>query len=66
MACPEVLLEQRLEALDVGIAALAPAIARGIGHILDFKLGDGGFGVVDARAHTISRLGTAMTNRPPH
>ena len=43
----QVRLERLLEADDVVIAVLAPAISRSVSGVLHLQLGDGGFGVGD-------------------
>ncbi|MNT33290.1 hypothetical protein D3C72_1692120 [compost metagenome] len=61
----DMLPESLLEPAKVLVASLSPAMAGGVRGVLDLKVRDRGFGVVDASAHRISRVGTAVTNFPP-
>src|ERR1017187_7284882 len=57
--------ESLFKAIDVLVTFLAPAIGGSIGGVANLQLGDRRFRVVNAGFHTISSLGTAVTNFVP-
>ena len=58
--------ERVLEAADVFVATLAPAVLRGVGGVRNLEFGDRRSCISDAVAHRICSLEIAVTNAPPH